>query len=423
MSNIEFIRDEDKDKVDNLDFKFLKDLEKAEEEKKRAEEEIQEAEEEERKEIDRYLQKTSRENAIERLLFNINTIQQGYSRVWETGFTNLDNLLSGGFHEKQLIVLGAVSSLGKTSLALQIADNVARSGKDVLVFSLEMDSDELLAKTISRETYLLSCGDKSKEKYRLTTQDILNGEVGKLGDPKRELFDKAVESSNKINDHLRYRIGDNKVSVSTIKEEIELHRKATGEAPFIILDYLQILKPTEDALGRKLDKRLLTDDDVSFLRTLARDYRIPVVVISAFNRESYLQPVSMSSFRESSGIEYSSDVLLAMQYQGADYKSAWYSTKDANGNVIRKKGHESKQDHEARVREDTEKFEKQDIRPIELVILKNRNGKKGNLYFNFNAKYNCYEESRNSYNVKAVTDNTIGECEKAFNDDDVIEEL
>lgn len=352
------------------------------------EEERKQAEELEKNLLSDYLEKTNRGKAVESLLFNINTIQQGYKNVWKTGLSSLDDKLNGGFRPKQLIFLGAISSLGKTSLALQIADNIARSGRDVLIFSLEMSSDELISKSISRESYLLSCGDKSKEKYRLTTQDIMSGQVGKLGDPKRELFDEALKKTQETDEHLFYYIGNNDVDVDSIRATVEIHRKARNESPFVIIDYLQIMRPSEDALSRRLDKRLLTDDDVTKLKVLARECEIPVLVISAFNRDSYLQTVTTSSFKESSGIEYSSDVLLGMQYYNMGYIKHWYKDETGKSKLV----YESKQVHEQRVRELFEKMDEADVRPLELRILKNRNGKKGTIFLDFVSPYNYFKE-------------------------------
>ena len=67
-----------------------------------------------------------------------------------TGFPRLDEVLSGGMREG-LTVIGAISSLGKTTMAQQIADNVAQSGQDVLFISLEMARTELMSKSISRD--------------------------------------------------------------------------------------------------------------------------------------------------------------------------------------------------------------------------------------------------------------------------------
>lgn len=69
-----------------------------------------------------------------------------------TGFKNLDNILGGGLYAG-LYIIGAVSSLGKTTFSLQIADQIATSGTDVLIFSLEMATNELIAKSVSRLTY------------------------------------------------------------------------------------------------------------------------------------------------------------------------------------------------------------------------------------------------------------------------------
>jgi len=100
----------------------------------------------------------------------------------------------------------------------------------------------------------------------------------------------------------------------------------------------------------------------------------------------------MGSFRESSGIEYSSDVLLAMQYHGMDYQKHWFTTQTGK----KKKVFESVQDHNTRVRELLDKMDVDGANgqplPIELKILKNRNGSKGSLYYDFLPAYNYYEE-------------------------------
>ena len=374
---------------------FIHEIESFEE-MREAESQIEETERKKAEELEKglvaeYLERTSRKKAVEDLLFNINTIQQGFTRVWPTGIEALDERLDGGLHPNQLVFLGAISSLGKTSFALQIADNVARSGRDVLVFSLEMSSDELLSKSISRESYLLSCGDKSKEKLRLTTQDILSGRIGEPGDEKRRLFEVALQNAQEANEHLFYFIGNNDVDVDLIRDIVELHRRARRQDPLVIIDYLQILRPSEDALSRRLDKRLLTDDDVTKLKVMSRECNIPVIAISAFNRESYLQSVSSSSFKESSGIEYSSDVLLGLQYTNMDYKRVYFTK-----NGKRKKGYENKQGHEIRVRNLFDDMEKADVRPLELKILKNRNGKRGSVFLDFVAPYNYFRETGTS---------------------------
>ena len=346
-----------------------------------------------------YQELTDNKPALDDLQADIDARRQGYGEVWTTGFTELDKKLDGGLMGEQLIFLGAISSLGKTSYALQIATQIAEQGKDVLIFSLEMSKNELNAKTISRYTYQLTQKDQYKQKYRLTTRDILSGRVGGVAfgqgtDAQGELFIEALEATKKIAGNTRIFVGENDVDVDKVREVVDVHIRATNKRPFVILDYLQILQASDEA--KTTDKRLLTDYDVTRLKVLSRDFHIPVLVISAFNRTSYLEPVSMGSFRESSGIEYSSDILLAMQYDGMDYQKHWFTTQTGK----KKKVFESTQDHNTRVRELLDKMDKDGANgsplPIELKILKNRNGSKGSLFYDFLPAYNYYSEKTTS---------------------------
>ena len=345
--------------------------------------------------ITRYLGITDNKTALDALKAEITTRRQGYGEVWATGFSELDAKLDGGFMGEQLIFLGAISSLGKTSFALQIATQIAEQGKDVLIFSLEMSKNELNAKTISRYTHILTEKDQYRQKYRLTTRDILSGRVGGVAfdqavDMQGEVFIQALEATEKLAGNIRIFVGNNDVSVDKVRDAVDIHIRATNKRPFVILDYLQILQPTDEL--RTTEKRLLTDYDVTSLKVVSREFHIPVLVISAFNRTNYLEPVSMSSFRESSGIEYSSDILLAMQYHGMDYQKHWFTTKSGKA----KKVYESIQDHNTRVRGLLDQMDRDGADgvalPIELKILKNRNGTKGSLFYDFLPAYSYYSE-------------------------------
>ena len=348
-----------------------------------------------------YQELTNNKMALEKLRADIDARRQGYGEIWKTGFSELDKKLDGGFMGEQVIFLGAISSLGKTSYALQIGTQIAEQGKDVLIFSLEMSKNELNAKTISRYTHILTRDKKNeyRQKYRLTTRDILSGRVGEFvfGEPQDEqanLFVEALEATDRVAGNTYIFVGENDVDVDKVREIVDVHKRATGKKPFVIVDYLQILSASEEA--KTTEKRLLTDYDVTRLKVISRDFHIPVLVISAFNRTSYLESVSMGSFRESSGIEYSSDILLGMQYQGMDYQKHWFTTESGK----KKKVYENKQDHDMRIRELLEKMDRDGANglplPIELKILKNRNGSKGTLYYHFLPAYNYYEEKTSS---------------------------
>ena len=372
------------DKMDEDSFRQLSDAEKREYNAKR------------------YLIESRTE--IPELMAHIETAQQGFLPIWGTGFEKLDEKLDGGFLGGNLVVVGAISSLGKTSFVLQIGSQIAESGRDVLIFSLEMSKNELNAKTISRYSYLLSFDgyaynsvtkkyeekQNPKQAYRLTMGDVLRGRVGRIGDERRKLFDEAVDKTLTLNDHL-FIIRDNDVDLDKIEDVIEAHEDATsGRKPFVILDYLQILKAREDT--RTTDKRLLTDDDVNRLKDLAVRKDIPILVISSFNRSNYIEPVSMGSFKESGTIEYSSDTLIALQYSGMQYQHRWRTNEAGK----KEQGYENKQDHDSRVRRLLEKMDEDGAAgkflPIDVVVLKNRGVSKGKILFEFCPKYNIFRE-------------------------------
>lgn len=347
--------------------------------------------------IKHYLEISNNKAALEDLKADIETKRQGFTEVWATGFESLDNMLEGGFFGTNLIFLGAVSSLGKTSFALQMATQMAERGKDVLIFSLEMGKDELNAKNISRYTHINALkGEKKHENlkgYRLTTRDILNGKIGELGTPKRELFNKSLEDAQKISDHIfiiKKSYSEN-LSVDDVKMWVDFHIKARKTKPFVIIDYLQILDPSEHTSFN--DRRNLTDYDVRQLKGIAEEYKLPLLCISAFNRASYLDPVSMGSFRESSGIEYSSDILLGLQFKGMEYAKHYFTDPDTGK---KKQVYENDKDHNTRVRDLMDLNEKKGAngspQDIEIKILKSRNGIKGVANMTFTPKYNYYED-------------------------------
>ena len=85
--------------------------------------------------------------------FTKQRVQEIQSEPIKTGFDNLDDLLGGGI-TPGLTVLGAVSSLGKSTLALQIAENMSKQGTTVLFFSMEMTKERIAAKAMSRQIFL-----------------------------------------------------------------------------------------------------------------------------------------------------------------------------------------------------------------------------------------------------------------------------
>ena len=287
-----------------------------------------------------------------------------------TGFENLDEILDGGLYPG-LYVIGANSSLGKTTLFLQMADNIAQTGRNVLIFSLEMSANELIAKTLSRLSFIKSTEIHKSTCYAKTTRSVLLGRCHNEHEEKiiKEVFNNYFSWGDKIK--IIEGVGD--VGVEEIKNEIEKFKKFRNEPPVVVIDYLQIIAP----YSVKMTDKQNVDKNITELKRLSRDFNIPVLGISSFNRESYSAPVSMASFKESGAIEYSSDVLIGLQYKDYDYQEG-----------------EAEQSRQKRLREVIKKMEQAaralSSQEIQLKILKNRNGVKGSLLFDFYPAFNCF---------------------------------
>lgn len=311
-----------------------------------------------------------------------------------TGFKNLDGIINGGLYPG-LYFIGAISSLGKTTLALQIADNVAKQGQDALIISLEMAKRELIAKSISRETAEYSLQEKGTVKaLGRTTADIMNlkrqqGYYDDAGqwinyseETKRDIaavVDMAYKRYSEYAGHIFIYEGIGDITTEAIRNRIDEHRAIYGKAPVLIVDYLQILQGDSDRLS---DKQKV-DKGVVELKRISRDYKTPVIAISSVNRQSYSEPISMESFKESGGIEFSSDILIGLQYKGMDYS-------DENGK--REKEAERLSRIAALNKEMREAARNGLPQPIEVKILKNRNGNRGTVELLFYPMFNLFKE-------------------------------
>ena len=273
-----------------------------------------------------------------------------------TGFNGLDKLLEGGLYEG-LYIVGAISSLGKTTFVLQAADQIAAAGHDVIVFSLEMARSELIAKSISRLTYKRA----QRKADAKTTRGITTGKrYAMYSDMEMSIIEAAREEYREFSRHIWIREGMGDLGAEQVRTEIKRHIAITGRIPVVVIDYLQILAPYD---MRATDKQN-TDKTVLELKRISRDYKLPVIGISSFNRDNYLAPVNMAAFKESGAIEYSSDVLIGLQYQGMDYQEG-----EADG-ARQKRIRKLNKDNDMAAREG------RGIE-IELKVLKARNGGKG----------------------------------------------
>ena len=286
-------------------------------------------------------------------------------RAIPTGFDNLDSILDGGLYP------GLYFFAGKTTFCLQTADNIARAGYGVLVFSLEMSAHELIAKSLSRESLILDMKLHNTTTHAKTTRGVLKGIYN---DTERELLQQAIKDYAEYGKRINITEGVGNIGIREITAKVKEYARAhDGKPPVVIIDYLQIIAPYNIRMTDKQN----TDKAVLELKRLSRDLQIPVIGISSFNRENYKEPVSMASFKESGAIEYSSDVLIGLQYAGWDYvKGENPSDRQQRLNTLRGQiDNEIKQGGGV---------------TIQLKILKHRNGQRGSLKFEYFPLFNYF---------------------------------
>lgn len=266
----------------------------------------------------------------------------------QTGFSYLDRK-TGGLYAG-LYTIAATSSLGKTTFALQLADQLAERGHDVLFFSLEQSRLELVCKSLARRT----------------AQADPAHCVGSLAIRKGAIYPqvmKAIEAyKESVADRMSIIEGNFSCDIAFVRNRIRDHVRRNGTRPVVFIDYLQILEPAEEQQWRPSTKESI-DIAVKQLKRLSRELELTIFVISSVNRANYLTPIDFESLKESGGIEYTCDVVWGLQFQCLN--EDLFSKKEG----IKEK------------RERIKAAKAENPRKIELCCLKNRYGQ---------ASFSCY---------------------------------
>ena len=220
--------------------------------------------------------------------------RRGGAAVMSTGIAGLDKALDGGLHAG-LTVLGAVSSMGKTSLMLQMGDTLAAAGRNVLFITIEMSRMELIAKSAVRGT-------------RERARTLLDGKL-----PEEKVRGLISAYRKKTGGRVELWEPDAPLTPALLDEKVSAFCEQ-HENPVLFLDYLQLIAPARAGMTEKQT----ADAAVAMLKQLARRYDMPVIAASSLNREAY-RPGSaepgMSAFKESGSVEYSADLLLVLKYR------------------------------------------------------------------------------------------------------------
>jgi replicative DNA helicase len=275
----------------------------------------------------------------------IETIEKLYERKGSitgisTGFVEFDRMTSG-LHPSEMVVIAARPSMGKTALAMNIAEYVAINEKlAVGVFSLEMSSQQLVQRMLC-------------SRARVNLQRVRDGFLGERD------FPSLTAAASKLAEARMFI--DDSASLSILELRAKARRlKAQHDVSLIIVDYLQLLRSTT---RRAQDNRQLEISEISAgLKALAKDLKIPVIVVAQLNRQPEQRTGGkprLSDLRESGSIEQDADLV---------------------GLLVRPELYE--EDEEARVEKAGE---------AELIIAKQRNGPVGEIPLTFLKEYTRFE--------------------------------
>jgi replicative DNA helicase len=256
-----------------------------------------------------------------------------------TGYPGLDNE-TAGLQPSELVILAARPSMGKTALALNIAENVAvRNREPVAVFSLEMSKESLLLRMLASEA-------------RVDAHKFRTGHMG------RDDWNKITRALTSLGDAPLWI--DDSASSTVLEMGAKARRlKRDRGLKLMIVDYLQLVVPTNT--GRGTNRQEEVSSISRALKGLAKELKVPVIVLSQLTRapEREERRPQLSDLRESGAIEQDADVVLFIN------RPNFYKTD----------------------------LPEEDRAKAELIIAKQRNGPTGNLNFVFLARHTRFEEA------------------------------
>lgn len=225
-----------------------------------------------------------------------------------TGFVGLDKITTG-LHEDNLIILAARPAMGKTALALNIAQYIAvKEKKPVAIFSLEMGAESLIERILAAEGMV--------EGYHLKTGNLSVEEWSRLVHAQGNIYDAPIF----VDDTAGIRISEIRSKARKLAQEM-------GGLGVIIIDYLQLIT------GSKGENRQQVVSEISReLKILAKDLKVPVIALSQLSRaveQRQDKRPMLADLRESGSIEQDADI-VAFLYRDAYYQKEQADSQEAN---------------------------------------------------------------------------------------------
>ena len=280
---------------------------------------------------------------------------KGGIRGISSGFSKYDELTSG-FHGSDLIILAARPAMGKTAFALNLALNVAKAGKHVLVYSLEMGNEQLFDRLLSIESKIKLSAIKDGTLKDADYTDLGNG-MGRLAELPLYISDSSS------------------VNILEIKA-VARRLKAEGKLDFMMIDYLQLINPTS---GSKKSREQEISEISRSLKIIAKELNIPIVTLSQLSRSveqrTDKRPI-LSDLRESGAIEQDADMVMFL------YREKYY-----NKDNVQQPGDSGNSEVPSQYTKPKQQSNDEELEKVEVIVGKHRSGPTGTIILGFRPGY------------------------------------
>ena len=279
-----------------------------------------------------------------------------------TGLRDLDDRL-GGLHQSDLIIIAGRPSMGKTSLATNIAFNAAQNIQEssakssVAFFSLEMSSEQLSTRIIS-------------EQARIGSNDIRRGRISD------EQFDQFLETSKNISELPLYIDETPAISIAAMSNRARRIKRLHG-LDLIVVDYIQLMRGSyNNKDGRVQEISQITQG----LKAIAKELSVPVLALSQLSRQVEQRDdhkPQLSDLRESGSIEQDADVVMFV------YREGYYLQR--------------KEPREATVEHAEWQAKMNEVAHLaEIIIGKQRHGPIGKVTLEFEERFTKFKDTQNN---------------------------
>lgn len=272
--------------------------------------------------------------SISSIYERVEQFRKGITPGVTTGLKDLDKILDG-WQDGKLNIIAARPAMGKTALAMKFAKAAALSGKNVAIFSLEMDGESLSDRLILSESNV--------EAWRYNSGGVSDEELQEIDKDVAPLFKLPIYIDDNSNTTIR-----------KIESKARYLQKRQG-CDMIIIDYLQLTEGEERSGNREQEISSISRNAKKMARTL----NVPVILLSQLSRAVETRPNKrpiLADLRESGAIEQDADTVTFI------YRAEYYTDSDGNNLKL------------------LDEYQNEIDRGIELIIAKNRKGATGSMY-------------------------------------------